>query len=104
MNAQAQRVPLQSVGDLMVPGEPLPFRVLDAEGRLLLAQGQRVMDVRQLQALLQRGASVVFEEAQAVREARAKTPGPGAGLGPRTGQAALRRRCAGPSLRVRSQG
>jgi HD-GYP domain-containing protein (c-di-GMP phosphodiesterase class II) len=79
VNAQAQRVPLQSVGDLMVPGEPLPFRVLDAEGRLLLAQGQRVMDVRQLQALLQRGASVVFEEAQAVREARAKAPGPGAG-------------------------
>lgn len=83
MNTPGQRLPLQRVGDLMVPGEPLPFRVLDAEGRLLLAQGQRVMDVRQLQALLERGASVVYEEAQAVREARAKAAGAGPTLSTR---------------------
>ena len=80
MSAHPERVPLHTVSDLMVPGEPLPFRVLDAEGRLLLAQGQRVMDVRQLQVLLERGASVIYEEAQAVRAARAKGAGPGSGM------------------------
>ena len=79
MSTHPERVPLQSVSDLMVPGEPLPFKVLDGEGRLLLAQGQRVMDVRQLQALLERGASVVYAEAQEVREARAKGAKPVAG-------------------------
>lgn len=67
-----QRVPLAEVADLMAPGQPLPFRVLDAFGRLLLAQGQRIHDVRQLQALLERGASVEQEEVRLAREARAE--------------------------------
>lgn len=65
------RVPLAEVADLMSPGQPLPFRVLDAIGRLLLGQGQRIHDVRQLQALLERGACVQYEEVQHVRAARA---------------------------------
>jgi len=71
------RVPLPEVADLMSPGEPLPFRVLDAFGRLLLGQGQRIHDVRQLQALLERGACVEYEEVQQVRAQRAA-----AGKGP----------------------
>lgn len=55
----------------MAPGEALPFQVLDGQGRLLLAAGQRVMDVRQLQALLERGACVRYVDAQSVRAARA---------------------------------
>jgi hypothetical protein len=64
------RVPLVEVADLMSPGQPLPFRVLDGLGRLLLAQGQRIHDVRQLQALLERGACVQYDEAQQVRAKR----------------------------------
>jgi HD-GYP domain-containing protein (c-di-GMP phosphodiesterase class II) len=65
-----QVVSLQSVSDLIAPGEPLPFRVLDSFGRLLLAEGQRVHDLAQLKSLLERGASVVQVEADAVRQAR----------------------------------
>jgi HD-GYP domain-containing protein (c-di-GMP phosphodiesterase class II) len=62
-----QRVPLSEVAELMAPGQPLPFRVLDAYDRLLLAQGQRIHDTRQLQVLLERGACVEYEEVQRVR-------------------------------------
>ncbi|MFO1285487.1 MAG: phosphohydrolase [Rubrivivax sp.] len=55
---------------LMAPGQPLPFRVLDAFGRLLLAQGQRLHDTRQLQALLERGACVEYDEVQQARRQR----------------------------------
>lgn len=75
MNAPG-RVPLVEVADLMSPGQPLPFRVLDGLGRLLLGQGQRIHDARQLQALLERGACVEYEEVQQVR---AKRTGAGAG-------------------------
>ena len=68
--SDAARVPLAQVRDLLVPGEPLPFRVLDAQGRLLLAAGQRIVGTDQLQALLERGASVESEQAMAVRRAR----------------------------------
>jgi HD-GYP domain-containing protein (c-di-GMP phosphodiesterase class II) len=72
-----ERIPLAEVADLMAPGVPLPFRVLDASGRLLLAQGQRIHDARQLQALLERGASVEHEEVRQVRAARAAQGGGG---------------------------
>ncbi len=78
MNAPAappKTLPLTSVGDLLTPGAPLPFRVLDGQGRLLLAQGQHIMDARQLKALLERGACVVYDEVQAEREARARAGG-----------------------------
>ncbi|MBL8287470.1 MAG: phosphohydrolase [Rubrivivax sp.] len=76
MNAPA-RVPLSEVGDLMAPGQPLPFSVLDGFGRLLLAQGQRLHDARQLKALLERGACVEVEEAQQARRQRAAGAGAG---------------------------
>ena len=69
--SEPQLVSLQSVSDLLSPGVALPFRVLDAEGRLLLAQGQHITDARQLKLLLERGACVVVDDAQAVRHARA---------------------------------
>ncbi|MBL8343506.1 MAG: phosphohydrolase [Rubrivivax sp.] len=74
----AARVPLTEVADLMAPGQPLPFRVLDGAGRLLLAQGQTIHGVQQLKALLERGASVEQEEVREVRARQAAaTPGGG---------------------------
>lgn len=70
MSNQPARIPLVEVRDLIAPARPLPFKVLDAQGRMLLAAGQCVQDVRQLQALLERGACVEYEEAQAVRRQR----------------------------------
>ena len=70
MSPAPASVPLAQVHDLIAPGHPLPFRVLDARGRLLLAAGQPVVDVKQLQALLERGACVEYEAVRAVREAR----------------------------------
>ncbi len=68
----------------MSPGQPLPFRVLDASGRLLLAQGQCIHDERQLQALLERGACVEYDEVQAVRRQRAAAAGASAAYAPAT--------------------
>lgn len=68
--SDAARVPLAQVRDLIAPGEPLPFSVLDAQGRLLLAAGQRIVGADQLQTLLERGASVEADQASAVRRAR----------------------------------
>lgn len=39
-------------------GSPLPFGICDAEGRLLLAQGQLIETTEQVEALLERGAFV----------------------------------------------
>ncbi|MEY8876223.1 MAG: hypothetical protein AB9M60_06925, partial [Leptothrix sp. (in: b-proteobacteria)] len=64
-------LPLSEVADLMAPGQPLPFRVMDRLGRLLLAAGQRVHSAAQLTALLERGACVEYVEAVAVRAAHA---------------------------------
>lgn len=83
MNAPA-RVPLAEVGDLMAPGQPLPFRVLDAFGRLLLAQGQRLHDTRQLQALLERGACVEYDEVQQARRQRGAAAAAAGSLAPST--------------------
>jgi hypothetical protein len=43
---------------------PLPWNVRDSEGRLLLSRGQLISSESQLEALLQRGAFVDFEEAK----------------------------------------
>lgn len=67
MSGEARRVPLVEVGELMAPGVPLPFRVLDAQGRLLLAAGQCIADARQLAALIEREACVEVAEAEAAR-------------------------------------
>jgi HD-GYP domain-containing protein (c-di-GMP phosphodiesterase class II) len=56
-------------------GQPLPFGVRDETGKLLLAQGQTVANEAQLEALLQRGATVDIEEVRAAvqRHASAKS-------------------------------
>lgn len=66
----ASRVPLAELADLMAAGEPLPFKVMDSQGRLLLAAGHRVLDPRQMAALLEREACADAAEVQAVRQAR----------------------------------
>ncbi len=81
MSQHPATLPLESVRDLMAPGAPLPFAIIDAQGRLLLAQGQCVVDLRQLKALLERGACVAYEDVQAARLAREKGGG-GTGLVP----------------------
>ncbi|MDE1950902.1 MAG: hypothetical protein KGI35_19975, partial [Burkholderiales bacterium] len=71
MNATVRRIALSEVADLLVPGQPLTLRILDSEGRLLLAVGQSIVDARQLTALFDRGACVEAAELEAVRAARA---------------------------------
>lgn len=76
MAGDLERIPLAQVRDLMRPGEPLPFAVLDGSGRLLLAAGQRIVGLAQLQALLERGASVEQPEVERVRAERAEAATP----------------------------
>ena len=71
MSTEPRRVPLPEVRDLIELGHPLPFRVLDSLGQLLLNKGQTVLSERQLEALFDRGATVEYDEAEAVRKARA---------------------------------
>jgi HD-GYP domain-containing protein (c-di-GMP phosphodiesterase class II) len=70
---EAARVPLTELADLMAAGEPLPFKVMDSQGRLLLAAGHRVLDPRQMAALLEREACADAGEVHAVRQARGGT-------------------------------
>jgi hypothetical protein len=72
-----ERVPIAQLRDLLVPGEPLPFRIVDGQGRLLLAAGQRIADADQLLALLERGASAEPEEVAQVRRQRSGAAGAG---------------------------
>ncbi|MEY4748148.1 MAG: hypothetical protein RIQ60_362 [Pseudomonadota bacterium] len=62
-----ERVPLSQVIDLVRVGVPLPFRVLDEHGRMLLGYGQVVIDEMQLAALVARGAWVERPQVQQVR-------------------------------------
>ena len=78
MNAH-HRVPLSRVSGLIAPGRPLPFRVLDDAGRLLLAEGQHIDGPRQLAALLERAACVEYAD---VEEARRLQAAGAAGAGP----------------------
>jgi hypothetical protein len=64
------RVPLQQVADLIGIGQPLPFRVLDAPGRLLLNEGQVVASQAQFEALCERGAWAENDAVQAERRRR----------------------------------
>ena len=74
--SQTERVPLSEVRDLIVVGEPLPFRVLDKPGRLLLNQGQMVATERQFETLVERGAWVERPQVEAVRAARTTASAP----------------------------
>jgi HD-GYP domain-containing protein (c-di-GMP phosphodiesterase class II) len=75
MGAIDDRIPLAQVGDLIKVGEPLPFRVLDGAGRMLLGQGQRLLDRSQLDMLLERGAWVEKAQAQLARLEQSKLNG-----------------------------
>lgn len=72
MTLTPDRVPLQTMRDLLRVGEPLPFRVLDAQGRLLLNQGQVLLDEDQFAALVERGAWAERELVEAARAAHAQ--------------------------------
>lgn len=74
MTTDEAPIPLAQLGDLVKPGEPLPFRLVDAQGRLLLAAGQAIQDLRQLQALLDRGAGAERPQVEAVRRQRSGGP------------------------------
>lgn len=75
-----QRVPLSDLQDLIVIGQPLPFRVLDGQGRLLLNEHQVVGGESQWQMLVDRGAWAERSEVLAQRAKRAALAGsPGAG-------------------------
>lgn len=74
--AETERIPLAEVRDLIVVGEALPFRVLEAQGRLLLNQGQVVASERQLEMLVERGAWVERPRVEEVRKARGGTTVP----------------------------
>jgi HD-GYP domain-containing protein (c-di-GMP phosphodiesterase class II) len=73
--APGERVELHLVRDLVALGVPLPFKVLDAQGRLLLAAGQTIASEAQYEQLMQRGASVLVEAVQQERAARAAAAG-----------------------------
>jgi HD-GYP domain-containing protein (c-di-GMP phosphodiesterase class II) len=55
-------VPIQQVAGKLKAGEPLPFGVRDAEGKLLLAKGQMVPNEDMREALLNRGVFVDLDE------------------------------------------
>lgn len=67
---------LQLVADQLVLGQPLPFNVRDAQGKLLLAKGHLLRSALQHASLLERGLYVDVEEFKAVQEGRAYTPPP----------------------------
>lgn len=69
--AEVERVALDSLRDLIVVGQPLPFAVLDALGRLLLNQDQIVGSDRQFEQLVERGAWVERPKVEEVRRHRA---------------------------------
>lgn len=77
-----ERVPLDQVRDLIVLGGVLPFRVFDANARLLLGQGQCVLTARQFEALVERGAWVERETVLALRREREAAALGGAGKVP----------------------
>jgi HD-GYP domain-containing protein (c-di-GMP phosphodiesterase class II) len=69
MHAIKERLPLQQVRDLIVIGTPLPVRILDARGRLLLNGGQVVLNEAQFDSLIERGAWAERSLVEAAREA-----------------------------------
>jgi HD-GYP domain-containing protein (c-di-GMP phosphodiesterase class II) len=78
-------VPLAQVRRHVRLDEALPFDVLDAQQRLLLARGYRLKDQAQMDMLIQRGALVTLAVAEALAAAAvAPPPQPAARPGPRS--------------------
>ena len=76
MTTSPDRVPLAEVRDLLQIGSPLPFKVLDAQERLLLNQEQVIQDEAQFEALIERGAWAQRASVDRERQARAGTAPP----------------------------
>ena len=76
MKSSSDRVPLNDVRDLLHIGSPLPFRVLDAQERLLLNAGQVIHDEGQFETLTERGAWAERESVEAERKALAAAASP----------------------------
>lgn len=76
MKSTSDRVPLADVRDLLHVGGLLPFRILDAQERLLLNQGQAILDDAQFEALVDRGAWAERSLVDAERQARAAAAAP----------------------------
>jgi hypothetical protein len=75
MNDLSERVPLAAVRDLLAIGQPLPFRILDAQGRLLLNAGHLLAEEAQYESLLERGAWAERPAVEAERQSRAAATG-----------------------------
>lgn len=80
MNA-AHRISLETVRDLLCIGQPLPFRVLDSNERLLLNEGHLLLDEAQFEALCERGAwaerpLVEAERAKVAAAKKGRAPAP----------------------------
>jgi hypothetical protein len=72
----SDRIPLTQVRGVLNFGHPLPFRVLDAQQRLLLNEGQVLLDEVQFDVLVERGAWAERSLVDAVRKARAAASQP----------------------------
>ncbi len=75
MATAEERVPLSELSDLIRVGEPLPFRVLDAQARLLLNEGQVLLGEAQREMLIERGAWAERVRVVAERDRRAAAAG-----------------------------
>ena len=82
MTATSDRIALPQVRDLLQIGHALPFRVLDAQGRLLLNEGHVLVDEAQFEALNERGAWAERSLVEAARVARAAASARSAPLQP----------------------
>jgi HD-GYP domain-containing protein (c-di-GMP phosphodiesterase class II) len=76
MKIISDRVPLAEVRDLLRIGNPLPFRVLDSQKRLLLNEGQVIQNESQFEALTDRGAWAERANVEAERKARTAAASP----------------------------
>ena len=76
MTQDLDRIPLNEVRDLLHIGHKLPFRVLDAQARLLLNEGHVLLNEAQFDSLVERGAWAERSQVEAERVARAagRTP------------------------------
>ena len=68
--SDSSRIALAEVVDLLEVGHPLPFHVLDAQDRRLLAEGHVLVGETQLEMLIARGAWVQRSMVQALRAQR----------------------------------
>ena len=70
VESASERVPFEEVRDLLHVGHPLPFRVLDAQARLLLNAGQMLTGEAMFDGLVERGAWAELADVMAERARR----------------------------------